>query len=279
MEEPRRELAGVFHQLATDASDNIRSKRPLSEPEVVPLAWDTVLGIGGAGLRVATNKTPSTPAKLLGGRSSPVGLRPRLRFVSCEHCEIFSASISSVRLSASFGPVDALLRTSDFQRQNIGRHPVAVGFQAFHHDLLTHGGAVCSLTSAVRMTRLLSRSGSRALGLPLVAGVVLDDRGMMPIVMAGGDRTGEDGVRPMMPATVVIKGKVAVAAMMKPLTVLIDDCVAVFVAIMMMSVARDDHISFSRRSYSRGRHEKRHSANDHCFSLQFLRSLNWPSDR
>jgi hypothetical protein len=134
-----------------------------------------------------------------------------------------------------------------------------------------------ALTSAARMARLPLPSRSRAAVLRSVVGVVLDDDRMMPIVLAGGDRAGEDGVRTVMPATVVIKGNVAVAAMMKPLTVLIDDHVTVAVVIVVMTVGGDDHIGLSRRSHSRGRHEKRHSADDHCFHCEYSICLKIPS--
>jgi hypothetical protein len=44
------------------------------------------------------------------------------------------------------GSVNALPGLGQFQGQNIGRYPATVGFPRVHHEVLTHGGAVRSLT-------------------------------------------------------------------------------------------------------------------------------------
>jgi hypothetical protein len=49
-------------------------------------------------------------------------------------------------IEGEFGSVNALPCLGEFQGQDIGRHPASVGFQGVHHEVLTHGGAVRSLT-------------------------------------------------------------------------------------------------------------------------------------
>jgi len=63
-----------------------------------------------------------------------------------------------------FGSANALSCSSEFQRQNIGRHPATVGVQSVHHGLLTHGGAVRSLfTLVLRRLAACSQAGAGAL--------------------------------------------------------------------------------------------------------------------
>ncbi|ESZ37782.1 hypothetical protein X732_21445 [Mesorhizobium sp. L2C066B000] len=88
---------------------------------------------------------------------------------------------------------------------------------------------------------------------------------MMSIIamMATLDRAGHyNSIPAMMSAAVVVEGNRAMSAVMKALTLVIDDS---DVPVMMTMVGRDDHVSFSCRSYRRHGKEQRQGAHDHCF--------------
>jgi len=123
------------------------------------------------------------------------------------------------------------------------------------------------------MTRL---DWSRVKGRRSVLVIVLDDD-VTPQVMAGGDRAGDDHVSvvtaPMMALAMVVEGDLPLVPVMKASAFVADD----HGFVMVMAMGPNDHVCLGRGSHHRGRHQKRHSANEHCFHCEYSICLEIPS--